>query len=93
MKKLTLDLDGLVVESFAAGNGAGLRGTVKGHDDITQNCGDTQYCTLGSSCDGSCYASCGDPDCGSYYCTGDLSCAATQCDETCGNSCAPTCFC
>ena len=84
MKKLKLDVDALVVDSFTTRGSAALVGTVAGQE-ITQNCGGTAYCTLGSSCNGSCYASCGDPNCGTYYCTGD------SCNQTCGGDCSNSC--
>jgi hypothetical protein len=96
MRKLKLRMDDLAVDSFSIAAAEGS-GTVRGRE-ITQNCGGTDYCTLGSSCDGSCYASCGDPDCGSYYCTGDNSCYASCADGctvygSCEGSCWATCTC
>jgi hypothetical protein len=64
MKKITLDVDALEVESFAAEAGpGGKRGTVHGH--ITLRCPSPTsfYCTLGyNTCDqASCVDTCGYP--------------------------------
>ncbi len=94
MKKLKLHLEELAVESFIPDRRRGERGTVAGRE-ITQNCGDTSICT-GASCNGSCYASCGDINCGSYYCAESWPCggsAGTSCNAPCVNTCdgANTC--
>jgi len=53
MKKLMLDLDVLAVDSFATGDEASARGTVRGHDTRytefcnTKSCAYTKCCTLG----------------------------------------------
>jgi hypothetical protein len=50
MKKLMLDLDALSVDSFATGDEAAARGTVRGHDTRytefcgTRTCGYPTYC-------------------------------------------------
>ena len=50
MKKLTLELDTLTVDSFVAGDSADGRGTVRGHDTRytefcgTRTCGYPTYC-------------------------------------------------
>jgi len=50
MKKLTLELDALSVDSFVAGDAAEGRGTVRGHDTRytefcgTRTCGYPTYC-------------------------------------------------
>jgi hypothetical protein len=52
MKKLMLDLDALSVDSFTTGDGAGERGTVRGHDTRftefcnTRSCGVYTHCCL-----------------------------------------------
>jgi hypothetical protein len=52
MKKLLLDLDALRVDSFATGDGAAARGTVRGHDTRytefcnTRSCGAYTQCCL-----------------------------------------------
>jgi hypothetical protein len=53
MKKLTLDLDGIRVESFATAESAGARGTVHGHDDTIE----TEWCTMEKGCSkiGTCF--------------------------------------
>jgi hypothetical protein len=94
MKKLRLNFDELTVESFTTHRGGTRGGTVAGRE-ITQNCGDTQYCT-GGSCDGTCYATCGDVPCNSHYfqCgTYDgATCVAGDCFNTDGeNTCQFTC--
>jgi hypothetical protein len=71
MKKLKLDLNELAVETFAAADGGVERGTVAGHATfgcITAKCDDSNLCTvqeggIGGSCDGTCYATCGDVPC------------------------------
>jgi hypothetical protein len=78
MKKLRLVLDELSVETFATDGGEAPRGTVVGHATntcITYRCLNTRLCTgaggNAASCDGTCYATCGDRDCASMailYC-------------------------
>ncbi|HET7228822.1 MAG TPA: hypothetical protein VFJ16_02335 [Longimicrobium sp.] len=52
MKKLTLELDALAVDSFATGDSADGRGTVRGHDTRytefcnTKSCAYTKCCTI-----------------------------------------------
>jgi hypothetical protein len=49
MKKLMLDLDMLAVDSFATGDAADGRGTVRGHDTrFTEFCNTKKTC--GSTC-------------------------------------------
>jgi hypothetical protein len=60
MPKLTLDLDTLRVESYATGDAAENRGTVRAHDDTletefcTQERGCTRFCTNAHTCGISC---------------------------------------
>ncbi len=50
MKKLTLEVDALAVESFATGNSAEVRGTVRGHDTrVTEFC-NTRSCAYTRCC-------------------------------------------
>jgi hypothetical protein len=54
MKKLKLDLDSLDVQSFASASTAGGRGTVRGNDVTSLDCGGpntviAHYCSPGSS--------------------------------------------
>jgi hypothetical protein len=82
MRKLQLDPDQLVVESFTIGDGMSPRGTVHGHgsvhcdagsntcDTVNFTCDDAATC-LGDTCDhnaNTCMLSCG--VCDSYKCTG-----------------------
>lgn len=46
MKKLTLRLDALKVESFGTDRGAGSRGTVRGHDTR-----ETEWCSWYDPCE------------------------------------------
>lgn len=80
MKKLTLDLDALAVESFDAETPDAGQGTVQGRQQsVYDTCYGQQTCG-GNTCADSC-----DGVCGSYYCvTGDGSC-----DEN--HSCVWTC--
>lgn len=79
MKKLTLDLDGIVVDTFRTDGPAGRTGTVAAH-------GWTEGLTFCSTCGGSCPCI---PDTGPgptwEYCTDDYSC-----DQWSGCQCAPT---
>ena len=52
MKKLTLDLDALQVESFATQDADARRGTVRAHDDTveTENCTIDQYTCFLRTC-------------------------------------------
>jgi hypothetical protein len=102
MKKLKLNLDELTVESFAT-HRAGLRaGTVEGRE-ATQYCGGpSRWCTDGGSCDGTCFMTCGDIPCNSYYmqcgtydaatCMGG-DCFNTDGENTCVHTCVNTCGC
>lgn len=76
MKKMTLNLDALVVDSFTTGRGEGT-GTVKGHDSTT-DCGQTDsgfaYCADGGS---------------GYGCT--YTCNTIEPHDTCQDTCSHTC--
>jgi hypothetical protein len=94
MKKLLLNLDDLAVETFATHPQAARLGTVAGREltnlCITNNCNGTTICTgaggNAGSCDGTCYATCGDVNCASYYgqcgTAYDESCAGGDCFNT-----------
>lgn len=106
MKKLKLNLDELAVETFTTEHGEDGRGTVAGHATfacLSRKCGGTAVCT-GGSCDGTCYATCGDEPCNSYdrtQCGGtayENSCAGGDCFEsdneyTCNYTCLNSCSC
>jgi len=109
MRKLKLNLDELAVETFATDHREVRRGTVAGHATnicITARCLDTDLCTGADgdagSCDGTCYATCGDAPCASYdidQCGGTAySCAGGNCfqtdyEYTCRNTCLKSCNC
>jgi hypothetical protein len=88
MKKLTLDLDALVVESFTAGDGRG-GGTVEGRDSTTD-------CTATESGDAFCLESAetacgpcnptGHETCG-RRCTDGGDCNGSHPNTACGGSC------
>jgi hypothetical protein len=88
MEKVRLSLDDLHVQSFATtGAGAAPRGTVRGHDSVTDpvNCptADPAWDTCWESCYGSCWScqgSCdGSCDCYSGACGGSESFLASNC--------------
>ena len=92
MRKLTLDVDALQVETFDTETDAAARGTVVGAA-ITDGCEPvvvpfTQLCTGGritcNTCFETCKATCDDPTCG-YQ-----SCFETGC-PTCLLTCNPSC--
>lgn len=73
MKKLSLNLDELQVDSFATAQGQTRRGTVQGNSG---SLGCTEYFScLAATCDASCYNTCGESHhrtCGSVTtCAGD----------------------
>jgi hypothetical protein len=91
MKKLSLKLEELSVESFATGPQPGQRGTVQAHA--------TARCNTNVSCQGTCALVCG-----TYYCvptegaaTCDIYCTpytgGTSCNQPCVYTCdnAPSC--
>jgi hypothetical protein len=99
MKKLKLNLNELAVESFTTDHRGARQGTVAGQEFtnlcVTYRCDGTNLCTgaggNAGSCDGTCYATCGDQNCASY----DLAnCDGTAYDD-CGSvnidTCAYTC--
>lgn len=53
MKKLTLELETLVVDSFATGDAADGRGTVRGHDTRF-----TEFCNTKKTCGNTCAPLC-----------------------------------
>ncbi len=79
MRKLTLSLESLTVDSFHAEPGVSPRGTVLGQNF-------TQYAD--ESCFESCNGTCAAAGCGSGY----GSCYGT-CYNSCGGSCAASCTC
>lgn len=76
MKKLSLDLDNLQVESFATDAADGVKATVQGHMIIVSGNGcsafySCQATVCAASCDGPCGGS-GHATCGHYsQCNGD----------------------
>jgi hypothetical protein len=86
MKKLTLQLDDLAVESFETGDGTHIRGTVRAF-------GNSSDCSYGSpqytQCDFTCVFPCADsPDCTPACPNGSAGCPTPQCPPTGG---APSC--
>ena len=80
MKKLTLSLDALEVQSFTTSEGARIRGTVRAEQDCTCytcTCPDCHTCA--ETCPATCWNTCDDPSC-------DGSCIRT-CWETCEMTC------
>ena len=103
MKKISLDLDALVVDSFEVAPAGGPLGTVDAQITPTENT--RRVCTCAGSCDGTCAATC--ETCGAscqgtcVSCPGlntcDFSCNGTcggfSCVDTCGGTCfGGTCF-
>lgn len=85
MKKLSLTLESLTVESFATDGAAGTRGTVKGHDGTTY---------ADESCNGTCVYTCYPASCMSCEFTCDQTCNGCGGSRayTCGgNTCQGTC--
>jgi hypothetical protein len=78
MRKLTLELESLEVESFETADAAGGRGTVAGHQLTTRTC--FTWCP-----DFTC------PEC-AYPDTDQWTCAGT-CNNTCPDTCWETCGC
>lgn len=83
MKKLSLDLDDLSVESFDTSvSDADLRGTVQGHATWQYNgCTAAQPCNPSSS-----------PDYTEDHTCDDVSCAYS-CGISCGGTCYDSCHC
>ena len=96
MKKLKLNLDALAVETFATDDRREGRGTVAGQGFtnlcITYRCDGTNLCTGGGggSCDGTCYATCGDVNCASYE-VGNCGTDYADCGSVNIDTCAYTC--
>ncbi|HEX2078132.1 MAG TPA: hypothetical protein VHG08_10500 [Longimicrobium sp.] len=83
MKKLTLNLDTLEVQSFATAGAAPNRGTVHGQESQP---GETCLDTCANTCFETCYASCAGPTCeGGYGCR--TAAAAASCYESCASLC------
>jgi hypothetical protein len=103
MRKLTLNLDSLAVQSFettpedAAGRGTVLgRGIAVGYPAQTYPygcpsplCMDTPLASCDGSCGNSCYESC-NGSCGSCIASCNASCGGT-CDASCGDTCPASC--
>jgi hypothetical protein len=90
MKKLSLDLEQLAVESFATDAGRKPYGTVRGHVNSNTTCFQIICdCPTGGTCD----TDCGQVTCGADCGSGNPSCADTCfCSNTCpANTCAYSC--
>lgn len=88
MRKLRLELETLVVETFApAAEGAPRRGTVRGREDGTWiDCGTFPDSCGADTCGNQCYTG---PNYVSCDPTEEASC--DTCDASCGISCPDTC--
>jgi hypothetical protein len=88
MRKLTLDLDSLAVQSFeTTPDGAAARGTVRGEAaEATPYC-QSPVCLLTEqpSCKGTCEDTCYDS------CFGSCGSCIASCPGTCAASCGDTC--
>lgn len=84
MKKLTLDLDALVVESFATGNAGHGAGTVRGHTGALCVEQTNEYETCGAGGDSAASA------CGPCPATANTHCKQVSCVPTC-DGVSPTC--
>jgi hypothetical protein len=102
VRKLTLNLESLAVQSFeTTPEDDGGRGTVLGRGGVavprdtypngcpSPLCMDTPLASCDGSCGNSCYDSC-NGSCASCIYSCDASCGGT-CAETCPASCAPSC--
>jgi hypothetical protein len=79
MKKLTLSLDALEVQSFATADGAPGRGTVRGEQcTCPTNCTCPGCPTCGETCPATCENTCDDDTCNT---------CAISCYDTCGKTC------
>jgi hypothetical protein len=84
MKKLTLRLEDLRIDSFSTEPVRKEKGTVFGEQcTCYTNCSCPGCPTCDASCNGSCGASCG----GTCNAT-----ACGTCDQSCGGTCAHTCY-
>ena len=101
MRKLTLKLDDLRIDSFQTTPGERGKGTVFGEQCTCWTnctCPGCPTCdascngTCGGTCDASCNGTCGD-SCGCDPGTGDCTWFGYTCDNSCqgGWSCDPTC--
>ncbi len=105
MRKLTLELDSLAVQSFETTAPNGGRGTVWGQGMIgvgvgvprdtypngcpSPLCVDTPMASCDGSCGNSCYDSC-NASCASCVHSCNASCGGS-CGDTCPDSCSPSC--
>ena len=91
MKKLSLHLDDLTVESFDTSAPAPARGTVQGHDHSDpSNCDNSGFCSCnGYPCD-TYTCRCTDPDTCAYSCGQSCPNTCDSCQNTCV-SCMATC--
>ena len=89
MKKLTLRLDDLAVESFVADALEARIGTVEGQD-FTLQCGGTDVCT--ASCYGTCVGAPGGSTCGGPGCEGTQDILCTETGNTSCNEPCPSCM-
>ena len=99
MRKLKLDMDALVVESFEAGGARERVGTVRGHGPLSQGCPvkftENEYSELMGSCGLECTQSCGLTNCPGDCAHGQTLGATCACptfatcapDETCSLEC------
>lgn len=92
MRKLSLKLDELAVESFETASAGAPRGTVEGQQFTAYGCVTDEY----QSCGGSCQwvGTCGENTCEgtcAASCHGTCAGQGNTCDGTCGNTCDFTC--
>lgn len=84
MRKLKLDLDELVVESFDTHAAASGRGTVQGQAQYTDpRICETNGCPIQTVAVTACVATCW----GQYTCDGYFTCAYGDLENTCANTC------
>lgn len=85
MKKLSLSLDALEVQSFSTSEGTAVRGTVRAEQDCTcytctcpdcHTCAETCPQTCWESCNGTCQTECGGPSC---WETCEMTCYTGRC--------------
>lgn len=92
MRKLRLDVETLVVESFEAGVGRGV-GTVRAHDDTFEVIDDTMNCQNTEFSCSDCATDCYDGTCttgGGPTALVQNSCAGLTCGFSCAPGCRPT---
>lgn len=81
VKKLSLNLDELAVESFDTTKASRPAGTVRGYGFTETTCNQIICdCPTGGTCD---------TDCGQYTCVDDT-CGGATCGSSCVNICPPT---